>query len=121
LNNHKEISDYTIEKLIELEKQGYQIILGSGRYFKEIKRFADALELEKYHGYAVCGNGYEVIDIQNDTHKTFEENLKIKQEIEERFIKSGVQGTITMNDDGSDGIYNKKIVNNLSTYIINFK
>lgn len=72
LNNHKEISDYTIEKLIDLEKQGYQIILGSGRYFKEIKRFADALELEKYHGYAVCGNGYEVIDIQNDTHKTFE-------------------------------------------------
>jgi hypothetical protein len=58
---------------------------------------------------------------KNDTHKTFEENLKIKQEIEERFIKSGVQGTITMNDDGSDGIYNKKIVNNLSTYIINFK
>lgn len=72
LNNHKEISDYTIEKLIELEKQGYQIILGSGRYFKEIKRFADALQLEKYHGYAVCGNGYEVIDIQNNTHKTFE-------------------------------------------------
>lgn len=72
LNDHKIISDYTIQKLIELEKQGYQIILGSGRYFKEIKRFADALELEKYHGYAVCGNGYEVIDIQNNTHKTFE-------------------------------------------------
>ena len=41
------------------------------------------------------------------------------QELEDRFIKGGVQGTITMNDDGSDGLYNKNIVNNLSTYVIN--
>lgn len=56
---------------------------------------------------------------KNNTNKTFKENLKIKQELEDRFIKGGVQGTITMNDDGSDGLYNKNIVNNLSTYVIN--
>lgn len=72
LNDHKVISEYTINKLIELQKEGYQIILNSGRYYKEIEKFAKQLHLSEYHGYAVCGNGYEVIDIQNNIHKTFE-------------------------------------------------
>lgn len=72
LNNHKVISEYTKNKLIELEEKGYRIILGSGRYYQEIERFAQELQLDKYHGYAVCGNGYEVIDIHEFTHHHFE-------------------------------------------------
>ena len=62
LNNHKVISQNTINKLIGYEKQGYLITLASGRYYKEVERFAKDLKLDEFHGYAVCGNGYEIIE-----------------------------------------------------------
>lgn len=52
-----------------------------------------------------------------DTGKSFNENLKIKQELERRFIKAGFSGIITMHDDASNGIYNKQITNNLNKFL----
>ena len=72
LNDHKVISESTIQDLLEYQEKGYRITLASGRYYKEVERFAKQLKLDEYNGYAVCGNGYEVIDIKNNTKHYFE-------------------------------------------------
>ncbi len=41
-------------------------------------------------------------------------NQTIKTKLEARFISAGCIGTVTLHDDGSNGIYNNKINNNLS-------
>lgn len=49
----------------------------------------------------------------NKTKLNFRENLQIKKELESRFIKAGFNGTFTCSNDGSNGIYNKNITENL--------
>ena len=49
-----------------------------------------------------------------NTHKTFAENLAIKQRIERRFKRGGCVGTFTIRADGSDGIYDKTVTEDLS-------
>lgn len=51
---------------------------------------------------------------RRNNKRTFLQNLDIKFQLEERFIKAGACGSIIFHDDGSDGIYNKKVVNNLT-------
>ncbi len=53
-------------------------------------------------------------DTQYNTGRTFAENLKIKQRIERRFRSGGCVATLTIRGDGSDGIYNSKLTENLS-------
>ncbi|WP_071442516.1 HAD family hydrolase [Traorella massiliensis] len=67
LNNHKVLSSNTVEKMIAYQQKGYLLTLASGRYFKEVRRFAEELKLDEYHGYAVCGNGYEIVDMAAQT------------------------------------------------------
>ena len=56
---------------------------------------------------------------RNFNHKSFEENLAIKQRLAQRFLKSGCVGTITLHGDGSDGIYNQAVTDNLSATPVN--
>ncbi|MGN1343177.1 MAG: HAD family hydrolase [Traorella sp.] len=84
LNDHKVLSENTIQVLLDYQKKGYQIAIASGRYYKEIERFANMLQLEKYHGYVVCGNGYEVIDMTTNQHHYF-------QMIDKDIIKDCIQ------------------------------
>ena len=50
---------------------------------------------------------------RNNTGRTKSENRQIIDEIEERFRKAGF-GTITLSGDGSNGLYNKSITDDLS-------
>lgn len=52
-------------------------------------------------------------DSRNDTKKSMEENNKIKAKIESRFLRAGCIGTMTIRGDGSDGIYDKTVTENL--------
>lgn len=81
LNNHKEISKNSIQKLIEYQEKGIKVTLASGRYFKEIKRFAEVLQLKQFSGYVVCGNGFEVHDLAQDTTHAFEK-ITIQQTLD---------------------------------------
>ena len=73
------------------------------------------------------GNSYNQIAVVVGTNPYFltkyknnltqEENQKEKEKLELKFKNAGCKGTITFHDDGSDGIYNKKINNNLSEII----
>ncbi|MGI5846369.1 MAG: hypothetical protein ACOX7D_04290, partial [Alphaproteobacteria bacterium] len=56
---------------------------------------------------------------RNFNHKSFEENLLIKQQLADKFLKSGCVGTITLHGDGSDGIYNQAVTDNLSATPVN--
>lgn len=49
----------------------------------------------------------------NATGRSFEGNLRIKQEIEKRWLAAGCVGTITLHGDCSDGIYNKNHTDNI--------
>ena len=49
----------------------------------------------------------------NATGKSFEENLRIKQGIESRWLEAGCVGTITLHGDCSDGIYYKNHTDNI--------
>lgn len=49
----------------------------------------------------------------------FEKNFQIKVQLEKRFMKSKIIGTITMHDDGSNGIYDSNITNNLTQSVFN--
>ena len=52
-------------------------------------------------------------DSRNDTKKSMVENNKIKAKIESRFLRAGCIGTMTIRGDGSDGIYDKTVTENL--------
>ena len=52
-------------------------------------------------------------DTRNDTKKSMAENNKIKAKIESRFLRAGCIGTMTIRGDGSDGIYDKTVTENL--------
>ena len=51
---------------------------------------------------------------RNNNGKSFTENLATKQRIERKFLEAGCIGTITLHGDGSDGIYDKDVSDNLS-------
>jgi len=51
---------------------------------------------------------------RNPTHKTQAENQLIKESIEKRFSSAGALGTITLHDDGRDGVGGEPINNNLA-------
>lgn len=52
-------------------------------------------------------------DTHNNTKKSMRENNAIKAQIERRFLAAGCIGTMTIRGDGSDGIYDKTLTENL--------
>ena len=63
------------------------------------------------NGLAIGERPY--FDTRNDTKKSMAENNKIKAKIESRFLRAGCIGTMTIRGDGSDGIYDKTVTENL--------
>ena len=52
-------------------------------------------------------------DTRNNTKKSMRENNAIKAQIERRFLAADCIGTMTIRGDGSDGIYDKTVTENL--------
>ena len=65
LISKKQITAFTEETLLHFAQNGKTLVLASGRYMREVKRYAEQLKLSENHGYMICGNGYEVIDCAN--------------------------------------------------------
>ena len=72
LNNQKEISSYSESILKRLQEKGYIIVLNSGRFYRETKKFVHQLHLKQYHGYVCSCNGVLVYNINKDTKQSFE-------------------------------------------------
>ena len=78
-----------------------------GYYLSRMRRIKDLPKI------AVIVGEKPYYGSKNSTGKSFEENLRIKQEIEKRWLAAGCVGTITLHGDCSDGIYNEKISDNI--------
>ena len=65
-NSQKEITPFTRQTLIDVQSQGMQIILASGRPTYGIMPLAEKLELERFNGYILAFNGGKIIDCQRN-------------------------------------------------------
>lgn len=67
LNSHQNISTYTKDILLSLQKQGHAIVLASGRDLQSLVRFGDNLEISHYpqSGY-ICLNGLKIYDYRGN-------------------------------------------------------
>lgn len=81
LHRNKTISNQTALYLINLQKQGYRLILASGRFFYELAPYIKQLHMEQYHGFAICSNGLEVHDIANHTTHYFDKLSHLEGEV----------------------------------------
>lgn len=61
-NDDKVITPKTKEAIMSLQKQGVVVALVSGRQAPGLKREAEALELDKYHGLRISYNGGRIED-----------------------------------------------------------
>lgn len=61
-NSKKEISPKTKEALLEIQRDGYKVVLASGRPTSGITPLATELELAKYGGYVLSFNGAKITD-----------------------------------------------------------
>lgn len=60
LRKDKTISQETQTHLIQLQEQGYLLVLASGRYYHDMERYMKQLLIPEHHGYIACGNGLEL-------------------------------------------------------------
>lgn len=97
VNNNKELTKDTKEILIEIQKKGITLIIGTGRPFSGVKHIIEELQMDKYEGYAITCNGADISTA--DKFKTFYTNNFSSDEIEE--IHSKVKDI-----DIVKGIYN---------------
>lgn len=65
-NSKKEISEPTKEALLEIQRQGFKVVLASGRPTPGIEDLAHTLELKKYGGYILSFNGAKIISCKNN-------------------------------------------------------
>lgn len=61
-NSQKEITPFTRQTLIEAQRDGWKLVLASGRPTYGIMPLADILEMEKYGGYILAFNGGKIIE-----------------------------------------------------------
>lgn len=61
-NSKKEISPATRNALIDIQKQGYKVVLASGRPTPGVIKHANELHLKDYGGYILSYNGAKIID-----------------------------------------------------------
>ena len=109
-SNHKMVSSYSIPEGVSAV-----LMINTGYPFKDMKkvieqRFPQIKDLPKI-GQAL--GPYPYYDSRFKIKKSFEGVQKIKQEIEQAFLDAGCIGTMTLRSDGSDGIYEKAVNENL--------
>ncbi len=61
-DSRKNITEHTLNTLLEAQERGLKIVLASGRPTYGVAPLADKLQLQKYEGYILSYNGGEIID-----------------------------------------------------------
>ena len=61
-NSKKEVTQPTLDKIIEIQEKGHVVAIASGRPLPGIRKIADTLKLDKYEGYVLAFNGGRIID-----------------------------------------------------------
>lgn len=63
-NSKKEITEATLQAILEVQEKGHIVIIASGRPTHGVKWIADALKLSKYGGYVLCFNGARITNVK---------------------------------------------------------
>ena len=72
-NNQKEVTEHTLQTLIDAQKRGIRIALASGRPTYGIAPIANQLKMDEFGGYILSYNGGEIIEWK--TKKMMYENV----------------------------------------------
>lgn len=62
LNSSKQITEATKKAIIDTQKRGHTVILASGRPTPGMRKYEEALELDRYGGYLLSFNGARIIN-----------------------------------------------------------
>ncbi|MFV0289073.1 MAG: Cof-type HAD-IIB family hydrolase [Mycoplasmatales bacterium] len=81
LNANGEITEKLVNKLIDLQQQGYKVVLCSGRSLPGIMWVADKINLAQYHGYIVAYNGSQVYRYQNQVLEQLYQGFFTKEQV----------------------------------------
>ena len=63
-NSKKEITEKTLQAILEVQEKGHIVIIASGRPTHGVKWIADALKLSEYGGYVLCFNGARIMNMK---------------------------------------------------------
>lgn len=73
MNSQKEVTQRTVDAIVQAQEQGVKVVLASGRPPRGVEPLADILQLNRYEGYILSFNGGKVIDCK--TQETIFEQL----------------------------------------------
>ncbi|MBS4456889.1 Cof-type HAD-IIB family hydrolase [Tuanshanicoccus lijuaniae] len=79
LNSQREITPKTRERLMQLQEDGYYVVLASGRPTKSMLETAKELNLDKYHSYIISFNG-AVITKMDDETELYSQRLDVTEQ-----------------------------------------
>lgn len=65
-NSKKEISQPTLDALIDIQERGYKVVLASGRPTPGVVPLAKKVQLDKFGGYILSYNGAKIIDCRTN-------------------------------------------------------
>ncbi len=57
VNSKKEITKRTRDAIIDIQRRGHIVALASGRPYPGMEKYAKAIELDSFGGYALSYNG----------------------------------------------------------------
>lgn len=63
-NSKKEITEATLQAILEVQEKGHIVIIASGRPTHGVKWIADALKLSEHGGYVLCFNGARITNVR---------------------------------------------------------
>ncbi|MDN6630902.1 MAG: HAD-IIB family hydrolase, partial [Staphylococcus equorum] len=66
MNAENKVSPETESYLIEIQKQGYKVILASGRPTEGMLPTAKLLELDRHNSYVISYNGGQTINVRDE-------------------------------------------------------
>ncbi|PHK49165.1 Cof-type HAD-IIB family hydrolase [Staphylococcus edaphicus] len=67
MNNENQVSSETASYLIDIQQQGYKVVLASGRPTEGMLPTAKKLQLDSYHSYVISYNGGKTINVNSET------------------------------------------------------
>lgn len=71
VDSKKQLSQETIDYMINLQEKGYLLVLASGRFIHEIEPVAKALQIKEHQGIIIACNGFEIYDEKDHSHHQF--------------------------------------------------
>ncbi len=98
-NSKKEITQKTLDKIMEIQEMGHVVAIASGRPLPGIRRIADILQLDKYGGYVLAFNGGRIVHYKTG-EVVYQENIdnEIAKKIYEYALKMDA-GMVTYEED----------------------